>query len=69
VTASIVGIRTPEQAQRNAAAGDWDLSPKDLEEIEEIQGDLRLHYYFGPDKNYHGHRDKGDPGPGDGDGR
>ena len=66
VTSSIVGIRTPEQAHRNAAAGDWELSPRDLEEIEEIQGDLRLHFYQGPDVDYHGHRDRGDPGPGDG---
>lgn len=69
MTSSIVGVRTPEQAQRNGAAGDWELTTKDLAEIEEIQGDLRLHYYHGPDKEYHGHRDEGDPGSGDGGSR
>jgi aryl-alcohol dehydrogenase-like predicted oxidoreductase len=61
VTSSIVGIRTPEQARLNARAGDWTLTPSDLEEIDEIQGGLRLHFYHGPDREYYGFRDEGDP--------
>ena len=61
VTSSIVGIRTPEQARMNARAGDWTLTPSDLEEIDEIQGGLRLHFYHGPDREYYGFRDEGDP--------
>lgn len=61
VTSSIVGIRTPEQVRMNARAGDWMLTPGDLEEIDEIQGGLRLHYYHGPEREYYGFRDKGDP--------
>ena len=44
VTAAIVGLRTPEQARHNARAGGWVLTADDLEEIDVIQGDLRLHY-------------------------
>jgi aryl-alcohol dehydrogenase-like predicted oxidoreductase len=44
VTSSIAGARTPEQARHNALAGDWTLTPRDLEEIDQIQGDLRLHF-------------------------
>ena len=61
VASSIVGIRTPEQARMNARAGDWTLTTTDLEEIDEIQGELRLHFYHGPDKEYYGFRDPGDP--------
>ena len=61
VASSIVGIRTPEQARLNARAGDWTLTPSDLEEIDEIQGGLRLHFYHGPDREYYGFRDEGDP--------
>lgn len=61
VTSSIVGIRTPDQARMNARAGDWTLQPSDLEEIDEIQGGLRLHFYHGPEREYYGFRDKGDP--------
>lgn len=61
VTSSIVGIRTPEQARMNARAGDWALTPSDLEEIDEIQEGLRLHFYHGPDREYYGFRDHGDP--------
>ncbi len=61
VTSSIVGIRTPEQAQHAARAGDWEISETELKEIDEIQGDLRLKFYFGPEAQYYGHRDQGDP--------
>ena len=61
VTSSIVGIRTPEQIRMNARAGSWTLTSSDLEEIDEIQGGLRLHYYHGPEREYYGFRDKGDP--------
>jgi aryl-alcohol dehydrogenase-like predicted oxidoreductase len=61
VTSSIVGIRTPEQAQHVARAADWEISETELKEIDEIQGDLRLKYYFGPEAQYYGHRDPGDP--------
>ena len=44
VTSSIAGARTTEQARHNAMAGDWLLSPGDLEEIDEIQGALRLDF-------------------------
>ena len=44
VTSSIVGARTPQQARHNARAGDWALTPQDLAEINEIQGELRLHF-------------------------
>ncbi len=61
VTSSIVGIRTPEQAQHAARAGDWEISEAELKEIDEVQGDLRLKFYFGPEARYYGHRDQGDP--------
>ena len=61
VASSIVGIRTPDQARLNARAGDWTLTPSDLQEIDEIQGGLRLHFYHGPDREYYGFRDEGDP--------
>lgn len=43
VTSSIVGAKTPEQVHHNARAADWRLTERDLKEIDEIQGDLRLH--------------------------
>ena len=43
VTSSIVGARTPEQVRHNAKAADWRLTETDLREIDEIQGDLRMH--------------------------
>ena len=43
VTSAIVGAKTPEQVRHNAKAADWRLSQKDLGEIDEIQGDLRLY--------------------------
>ena len=46
VTSSIVGARTPEQIQHNAKAGDWNLTPEELQEIEDIQGDLRLDFVY-----------------------
>jgi aryl-alcohol dehydrogenase-like predicted oxidoreductase len=61
VTSSIVGIRTPEQAQHAARAGDWVITEIHLKEIDEVQGDLRLKFYFGPEARYFGHRDDGDP--------
>ena len=36
VTSAIVGAKTPEQARRNAAAGDWRLSKADLAEVETL---------------------------------
>ncbi len=43
VTSAIVGAKTPDQVRHNARAADWKLSPRDLEEIDQLQGDLRLH--------------------------
>ena len=42
VTASIVGAKSPEQVRHNALAADWVLTPGELSEIDDIQGDLRL---------------------------
>lgn len=42
VTSSIVGGRTVEQVLHDAKAADWVLTERDLREIDEIQGDLRL---------------------------
>ena len=42
VTSSIVGAKTPAQVRHNVKAADWKLTPRDLEEIDAIQGDLRL---------------------------
>ena len=42
VTSSIVGGRTVEQMLHDARAADWVLTENDLQEIDEIQGDLRL---------------------------
>jgi aryl-alcohol dehydrogenase-like predicted oxidoreductase len=42
VTSAIVGAKTPEQAVQNAAAADWVLTPTDLQEIDQIQGDFRV---------------------------
>lgn len=43
VYTSIVGGRRPEDVAHSAKAGDWTLTPQDLQEIDEIQGDLRLY--------------------------
>jgi aryl-alcohol dehydrogenase-like predicted oxidoreductase len=43
VYTSIVGARRAEDINVLARAGDWVLSPQDLEEIDEIQGDHRLY--------------------------
>jgi aryl-alcohol dehydrogenase-like predicted oxidoreductase len=43
ITAAIVGAKSPEQVNHNAKAADWRLTDSDLEEIDAIQGDLRLH--------------------------
>ncbi len=43
VYTSIVGGRRPEDVAHSARAGDWTLTPQDLQEIDEIQGDLRLY--------------------------
>ncbi|MCL0100146.1 aldo/keto reductase [Dehalococcoidia bacterium] len=43
VYTSIVGCRRPEDVNQIAMAGDWTLTSKDLQEIDEIQGDLRLY--------------------------
>ena len=43
ITAAIVGAKSPEQANHNAKAADWRLTDTELEEIDAIQGDLRLH--------------------------
>ena len=42
VTSALAGAKTPEQVNHNAKAADWRLTHKDLQEIDEIQGDLRL---------------------------
>ncbi len=42
VATAIVGCRKPEQVPDNAMAGTWVLSEDDLQEVEAIQGDLRL---------------------------
>lgn len=44
LTTSIVGIKSTEQAKHAALAGDWQLTDQDMEEIEEIQGQARLHW-------------------------
>jgi aryl-alcohol dehydrogenase-like predicted oxidoreductase len=36
VTAAIVGARRPQQIIETAPASDWDLSEKDIEEIEQL---------------------------------
>jgi aryl-alcohol dehydrogenase-like predicted oxidoreductase len=36
VTAAIVGARKPQQITETAAASDWELSEKDIEEIERL---------------------------------
>ena len=43
VTSSIVGAKRPSQVDHNARAADWKLIEDELREIDEIQGDLRLH--------------------------
>ena len=43
VYTSIVGGRRPEDAIHCAKAGDWTLTTQELNEIDEIQGDLRLY--------------------------
>ena len=43
VYTSIVGARKPEDVEVLAKAGDWALSPQDLVEIDDIQGDHRLY--------------------------
>ena len=45
VTSALVGSRRPEQMRDNARAADWRLTPQDLKEIDEVQGDLRLHFH------------------------
>ena len=40
VTSSIVGARKPEDARHLVKAADWKLTPQDLKEIDEIQGDV-----------------------------
>ena len=42
VTSAIVGAKSPDQVCHNAEAADWHLTERDLAEIDEIQGDLRL---------------------------
>ena len=47
VTSCIVGAKTPEQARQNAEAAQWVLTARELEEIDQIQGNFRilnLHY-------------------------
>ena len=43
VTSAIAGAKTPEQVNHNAKAADWRLTQKDLQEIDELQGALRLY--------------------------
>ena len=42
VTSCIVGAKTPEQAMQNAEAAQWVLTPEDIQEIDQIQGDFRI---------------------------
>jgi aryl-alcohol dehydrogenase-like predicted oxidoreductase len=42
VTSPIVGAKSPEQARHNAKAADWRLTEADLEELDAIQGDVRI---------------------------
>ncbi len=42
VTSCIVGAKSPAQAISNAAAADWVLTPAELSEIDQIQGDFRI---------------------------
>jgi aryl-alcohol dehydrogenase-like predicted oxidoreductase len=48
VTSSIVGGRTVEQVMHDARAADWVLTKRDLREIDDIQGDLRLESFKVP---------------------
>ena len=61
VTSSIVGMRTVRQGEMNVSAADWELTKLELAEIEQVLGDLRLHFYHGPNREYYGFRDEGDP--------
>jgi aryl-alcohol dehydrogenase-like predicted oxidoreductase len=42
VTSCIAGAKTPEQVKHNAKAADWILTPDELDEIDQIQGDFRI---------------------------
>ncbi|MFC1712508.1 aldo/keto reductase [Candidatus Poribacteria bacterium] len=42
ITSCIVGAKTPEQAIQNAEAINWVLTPEDLQELDQIQGDFRI---------------------------
>lgn len=42
VTSSIVGAKSPQQVLHNAEAAEWVLTPEDLEELGELQGDFRI---------------------------
>jgi myo-inositol catabolism protein IolS len=42
VTSAIVGAKTPEQAVQNTEAANSFLTPEDLQEIDQIQGDYRI---------------------------
>ena len=42
VTSTLVGARSPEQVYHNVRAADWRLTDAELEEIDRVQGDLRL---------------------------
>ena len=44
VTSAIVGARSPKQVIHNVKAENWKLTEDDLKELDEIQGDLRLHF-------------------------
>lgn len=43
ITAAIVGAKSPEQVKHNARAADWRMTDTELQEVDAIQGDLRLH--------------------------
>ena len=61
VTSSIVGFKKHEQAILNANAGNWELTNKDLNEIEDILNGYRLHFSHGNlNPDYAGFRDEGD---------
>lgn len=44
VTSSIIGARNPEQVYHNVKAVDWKLTQAELAELDEVQGDIRLHH-------------------------
>tara|TARA_Y100001960_G_C14737887_1_gene861337 strand:+ start:502 stop:1440 length:939 start_codon:yes stop_codon:yes gene_type:complete len=44
ITSSIIGPKTPEQVLHSAKAGDWNLTQTDLQDIENLKGNLKLDF-------------------------